>query len=253
MKGETLIRGGLLVSVRSTEEARVALEGGATWIDVKEPRNGPLGRASPRVWRAVRAVVPVAVAFSVALGELPEHRPPILMANDLQGVEHAKVGLAGVGPDWREQWSRLRDSLPKVRWVAVAYRDHLVAGSPCLDDVLAEAIAVGSCVGALIDTWRKSGASLVEGKDDDRSWVQGCARSPVFERFRESGKFLSLAGGLDLDAISGLREALAPDWFAVRGAACARGDRLGRVELHRVQRLAAAAAGSSLPQGPGPE
>ena len=35
----------LLVSVRSAAEAEEALAGGAALIDVKEPANGPLGKA----------------------------------------------------------------------------------------------------------------------------------------------------------------------------------------------------------------
>ena len=35
----------LLVSVRSADEARAALAGGADLIDVKEPAHGPLGAA----------------------------------------------------------------------------------------------------------------------------------------------------------------------------------------------------------------
>ena len=47
---------GLLVSVRSADEARTALAGGATVIDVKEPERGPLGRADPATWRAANPV-----------------------------------------------------------------------------------------------------------------------------------------------------------------------------------------------------
>ena len=36
----------LLISVRNPSEALTALEGGADWIDVKEPDNGALGKAS---------------------------------------------------------------------------------------------------------------------------------------------------------------------------------------------------------------
>ena len=60
----------LLVSVRSKVEALAALAGGATIIDVKEPRNGPLGRALFDVWREVCEVVPQPIPVSVALGEL---------------------------------------------------------------------------------------------------------------------------------------------------------------------------------------
>jgi uncharacterized protein (UPF0264 family) len=44
---------------------------------------------------------------------------------------------------------------------------------------------------------------------------------------------IALAGGLDLAAIVRLAP-LAPDLFAVRGAACGGGDRHGRVECERV-------------------
>ena len=39
----------LLVSVVSADEARRALAGGADIIDVKDPREGPLGAPSPRI------------------------------------------------------------------------------------------------------------------------------------------------------------------------------------------------------------
>src|SRR5262245_51735828 len=114
---------GLLVSVRTPWEARCALAGGADWIDVKEPARGPLGAASPDVWRAVRAVVPAGVPFSTALGELPECMSRAPSPEDANGLDFLKVGLAGVGPDWPRTWARLRESVPGVRWVAVAYLD----------------------------------------------------------------------------------------------------------------------------------
>ena len=61
---------GLLVSVRSAAEARIALEAGADLIDVKEPRRGALGAADPAVWKDVCRAVAGRVPVSVALGEL---------------------------------------------------------------------------------------------------------------------------------------------------------------------------------------
>ena len=62
----------LLVSVRDASEALAALRGGAALIDVKEPRLGSLGAATPEVWREVRRVVPTEVPCSAALGELKD-------------------------------------------------------------------------------------------------------------------------------------------------------------------------------------
>ena len=44
---------GLLVSVRSADEADAALAGGADLIDCKEPARGPLGVAEPEVVAAI--------------------------------------------------------------------------------------------------------------------------------------------------------------------------------------------------------
>ena len=63
---------GLLVSVRSASEGVVAVLGGASVVDVKEPDRGPLGRADASVWRETRRVVPPAIPVSVALGEIAD-------------------------------------------------------------------------------------------------------------------------------------------------------------------------------------
>jgi uncharacterized protein (UPF0264 family) len=75
-----------------------------------------------------------------------------------------------------------------------------------------------------VDTWDKSRPSTV-----DEAWL------PWFERARGGGLKTALAGGLDQAAIARLAP-LRPDWFAVRGSACA-GGRAGTVESDRVRRL----------------
>ncbi|MBC8129633.1 MAG: hypothetical protein H7Y08_04845, partial [Rhizobiaceae bacterium] len=42
----------MLASVTGPEEARLALEGGADFIDLKDPSKGALGAVSPAVLRA---------------------------------------------------------------------------------------------------------------------------------------------------------------------------------------------------------
>ena len=64
---------GLLVSVRSVEEARAAVEGGCAVLDVKEPSRGPLGMADPQVIRdTVECGRAAGVTTSMALGEVVE-------------------------------------------------------------------------------------------------------------------------------------------------------------------------------------
>src|SRR5262245_20705546 len=88
----------LLVSVRDVAEVGPALEGGAALIDVKEPANGALGRASAEVCAQVVAAVAGRAPVSAALGELLDGG-----ADCPAGVAYAKYGLAGClrREDWR--------------------------------------------------------------------------------------------------------------------------------------------------------
>ncbi len=222
----------LLVSVRSATEARAAVEGGAGFVDVKEPARGPLGRADYHVWAEVRAAVPHGTPMSVALGELNEWRGDAPERAWFHGFAFRKLGLAGAGPRWAEAWARLRREWGDgPSWVAVVYADWQAADAPPPEHVLDAALASDDCAGVLIDTWDKSRPSPV-----DLSW------SRWFDRARRGGRLTALAGGLDVSAILRLAQ-LRPDVVAVRGAACANGDRDAEVQAERVAELARAAAG----------
>jgi len=227
----------LLVSVRSAIEARAAVAGGAAIIDVKEPLHGPLGRATADVWRQVRCAVDERVPVSVALGELNEWfvaGAPVRIPWAGTGVAYVKLGLAAARPGWQARWWKLRNRLaeigsPSPAWVAVVYADWQTARAPHPDAVIREAVGVDECHGVLVDTWDKSGPSPLNA-----SWKE------MTDRVREQGRFLALAGRIDVGAIERLA-CLEPEIIAVRGAACIGGDRHGVVDAERVARLAEAA------------
>ena len=231
----------LLVSVRSRAEALAALAGGAAIIDVKEPTNGPLGRAPVPVWCEVRDVVPRPIPVSVALGELADE----FAGNTVEvprdawtGLAYCKLGLANAPEDWQERWRDLRRRLAERSssvpdWVAVVYIDWKAASAPAPDAVIDTACAIESCRGVLFDSWDKSRCARI-----DITW------KPEVERVRASGRFVAIAGSLDVEAIRRLAP-LAPDIFAVRGSACEGGDRLGPIDAERVSLLARAASSPS--------
>lgn len=223
---------GLLVSVRSAAEAAVALAGGATVVDVKEPDRGALGRAGVSVWREVCAVVPECVPLSVALGELRDWAAvadpaTVVPAHAFAGITYRKLGLAGAGSSWAEDWARLRRAWPgDSQWVAVAYADGEDVDAPCARGVLEVAVTIPECAGLLIDTYDKSRRLPLDGP-----WRQ------LIERAHACDRFVALAGGLSGAAIARLAP-LGPDLFAVRGAACRDGDRHAAVDVERVAGLA---------------
>jgi uncharacterized protein (UPF0264 family) len=221
---------GLLVSVRSAAEALIALDGGASIIDVKEPSRGSLGRADEatiaEVVRAVAGRRPV----SAALGELLDDPPPPTVS----GLAYAKWGLAGCGAkaDWSAQLAaastRLRERHPICQPVAVAYADASRADAPppaAVVDV-ARRLMLGII---LFDTHAKDGRGLLD-------WMPLATILRLLEVARAGGLKVALAGSLGAKDVATLREA-SPDWFAVRGAACHRGHREGCLDGGAVQRL----------------
>jgi len=85
--------------------------------------------------------------------------------------------------------------------------------------------------GVLVDTWDKAVRSPLDASACWSAWV---------DRARRSGRFVALAGGLDLAAIARLAP-LRPDLFAIRGAACFGSERRATVDARRVADLARAA------------
>ncbi|HEV3136672.1 MAG TPA: (5-formylfuran-3-yl)methyl phosphate synthase [Pirellulales bacterium] len=220
----------LLVSVRNAEEAQLAIAGGADLVDVKEPNRGSLGAADAETIEAVVRAVAGRASVSAALGELLAGGSlDVQLAGRLQ---YTKFGLAGCidEPDWTARFRQAVAQLPEgVKPVAVAYADWRTARAPDPRQVLELAQAIG-CGAALVDTCDKTQGSLLE------HWTIA-----DLDRFvaaaREAGLLSVIAGGLDLAEIAEILP-LAPDYIAVRGAAC-DGDRTGRIDIHRVRQLSA--------------
>ncbi len=234
MKAGRLNSAGLLVSVRSHLEAEAAVAGGAAIVDVKEPSRGSLGRANSAVMEAVVDAVAGRSIVSAAMGELVEE------GNDHQrmvpGIKYVKFGLGKCrnGPDWQHRLLKRRASIETAspaKLVAVAYADSDRAEAPAVAEVHDFAVTCGFDV-LLIDTWRKDGTTLLD-------WLDVATLNDLCATARCAGVQVALAGSLGLTEIAKLRSAR-PHWFAVRGAACVAGKRVGQIDEERVRQLVAA-------------
>jgi uncharacterized protein (UPF0264 family) len=221
---------GLLVSVRSAAEAQIAVAGGATIVDVKEPTRGSLGAADAAIWRQIQAVVGDQAITSAALGELLEEGIE-QRAAAAGGFRYAKIGLAGCVRDecWRKRWLAGVQAVPTgVCVVPVAYADWPGAGAP--DPMVVMKLAANSAGGLmLIDTHDKSRGGLLNHLSLTELHLLAAAA-------QAHGVSLALAGSLTPANIQELLK-LSPAYIGVRGAACS-GGRNGQLDLARVKSLA---------------
>lgn len=220
----------LLVSVRNAEEVLAAFEGGADWIDLKEPNEGPLAAVSRAT--AERAVETLSgrCTLSAALGELRDwdhSNAHELLA--VPGISLVKLGLAGCSrmPNWQQRWSEIAQTASDQgkQLVAVVYADCSHAAAPAPAEVLEFAKRSGAAY-LLIDTFGKS-----EGSTFD--YFFGAELTEYLHAAREASMTTVLAGRLTRDLIDSIPAALV-DIVAVRGAVC-QGNRTAIVDAKLVE------------------
>ena len=226
----------LLVSVASASDASAALEGGAAFIDAKNPTAGPLGAVSARVFTEICDAVagrrPVTAALGDAADETDIETAARTFAN--AGAALVKVGFAGIASASRVD-ALLAAAMRGVRQgterrcgvIAVAYADaHAVASLP--PGALSMIAARNGATGVLLDTADKAGPGLRDLTTSHaiEEWVLAA---------HANGLLVALAGKLSLVDMPFVRDCGA-DVAGVRGAACDDG-RTGRVSAARVRLL----------------
>lgn len=223
----------LIVSVRTIAEVRAALAGGCQLIDIKDPDQGPLGRADDDTVLGITAAVQHCVPVSAALGELAESDAMPAFVAELQYVKWGLAGMAGRA--WRESLREFAVRCPAVCVVAV-YADAKNAQSPSVENIV-DFVCDPSWPGRvlLLDTFDKSPQNA--GRPLTLlDWLSLDRLAEVCVRCRESGVRVALAGSLGEPEVRAVAE-LKPDWIAVRGAVCDQNDRRRGVQAQRVRAL----------------
>jgi (5-formylfuran-3-yl)methyl phosphate synthase len=224
----------LLVSVRSAEEATLAVQAGVGLIDVKDPSRGALGMAHHETVAAVLKAVDGAVPVSAALGEW--HDQALDEANwhlglPLAYVKWGQSNTANV-PEFGEALLQVRRQLPTgLEMVCVAYVDHAAAKSTAPAELVKFAKRF-RFKAFLFDTFDKSGGHLLDHLSvaELTEYVTSLHRSQIQ---------VALGGSLKFEHVAKLKPVQA-DWLAVRGAVCVGGKRDGDLDDVRLAKWVAA-------------
>jgi uncharacterized protein (UPF0264 family) len=230
----------LLISPQNETEAAEAIAGGADIIDVKNPREGPLGANFPWVIKRIRQITPENIEVSCTLGEVPNLPGSMALAAlgaATTGVNYVKAGLYGLKTPEEAVYlmqnvtKAAKNYNPSIKVVASGYADADRIST--VDPLLVPKIAHEAHADiAMIDTAIKDGKNLFSFLTE-----------PQLHRFVDEahsyGLKAALAGSLrkeDLPAVY----ALGADVVGLRGAACTLSDRVnGQITREKVQELVA--------------
>jgi len=216
----------MLASVRSLDEALLALEGGADLVDLKEPSRGALGALDHAAVRVCVQAIGGRRPVSATIGDIPAMDPSSMTAAVSRmaatGVDFIKIGffahrraidcaraLAGSARDARLVAVIFAEEPWNLESIVSAKGNDLVG--------LSDALVRAGFAGVMLDTARKTGKRLSDWRNTDEL-------GNFVRRVRGLGLLSGLAGSLRSEDIAALLE-LAPDYLGFRGALCAHGDR----------------------------
>ena len=228
-------RPGLLASVATLDEMRMALAAGVDIIDLKNPAAGALGAWAPEALADAVALWHAAGApgsLSATVGDHPLD-PDVLRAAAARtaatGVPLVKIGFAlGEGADLPPVLDALRPLARDTRLIAVLFADQ----APDLAAV--PLFAAAGFHGVMLDTADKaSGGLLAHLPPETLARFVSLARS--------EGLLTGLAGSLKIADIAPLA-ALRPHYLGFRGALCAEG-RTSALDPARLSAVREALAG----------
>lgn len=224
----------MLVSVRDVGEALDAAEGGADFIDLKEPRGGALG-GLPLV--TIREIVNELrrrnqrLPISATIGDLPMNE----MAHILSRVE--AVGACGVdyvkvGIERDAAAASVIDALAGCGWPVVPV---FIADRGLDDALVARACNAAARFGGvfpaiMVDTAEKQAGSLFDLLTPE-------ALRCFIDMVRGANTMVGVAGALRSSHVERLA-ALQPDFAGFRSAVCV-GDRASHLDADRVRDLSA--------------
>lgn len=234
----------LLISVTNVDEARIAMENGADFIDLKDPSDGALGALDIHEVSKITTYVNHTKLVSATIGNITFNRSvdtdialARIRALVLANVDIIKIGFFDSQVINNRQKNikecELSTKLLKamqsmclsktVKFIAVlfaenTYHKHFING-----------LLENGFEGLMIDTMVKNGQSAIHFNHDEQfKEIADCAQA--------KGCWFGVAGSLQPQDIT-LLKYLNPTYIGFRGAACEGNERKKEISSLRVQAL----------------
>ncbi len=233
----------LLVSPRSIEGARQAIQGNADIIDCKNPDEGSLGANFPWIIKDMKEAIVASgkpgVKLSATIGDMPDLPGTASLAATgvaSLGADFVKVGV--YGPKTSDRATALLKAVVKATMmaregtsvVAAGYADHQRIHTSIEPIELVDAALDSGCDVVMVDTAIKDNKTLLDFMAPDQV-------HEFCDRAKSSGLIVALAGRLQMEHIAFLKTTRV-DIIGVRSLVIDGTDRKrGVIDASRVRAL----------------
>ena len=224
----------LLASVRNLEEAKLVIDAGCDWLDLKDPQAGALGAVSLTIARDIVRRHAGALPISATICDCwntPEVIPERVENLARLGMEYVKVGVfvRDLATDFALHLKHAISLVPNL--IAVCFAEN----TPSAADV-AQLAALG-LRGVMLDTADKSRGSL-------SSLLAPAQISEFVAAARAHGLIVGLAGSLRRQDVSQM-VTYGADYLGFRGALCRGHSREDTIDPCAVREIRALLTDSS--------
>jgi uncharacterized protein (UPF0264 family) len=221
----------LLISVTNADEAQIALEHGADFIDLKDPGKGALGALPLEIIREVVVFVSLHDAHgkrltSATIGDLPMQ--PALILEQVAALASTKVDIIKIGFFEGADYQPCVDALQTitktgVKLVAVLFAEFEDPAS------LIKAIKTAGFYCVMLYTSHKNGATFLDYFSENEI-------KKIAEQVQAQGLILGLAGSLNIQHIAMVKP-LNPTYMGFRGGVCLDNQRKSNLDAEKIKAI----------------
>ena len=221
----------LLISVSSVDEARIALEHGADFIDLKDPNQGALGALPLTTIREVVNFVRLQSAgnrrpTSATIGDLPME--PKLILQKVAALAETKVDIIKIGFFEAPDYQPCLDALKQVaeagkKLIAVLFAEFKYPAG------LIPVIKAAGFYGVMLDTAHKNGATFLD-------YFSKAEMNKFAEQVLAQGLVFGLAGSLNIQHVEAVKS-FNPAYIGFRGGVSIGNQRKSSLDAEKIKAI----------------
>jgi uncharacterized protein (UPF0264 family) len=216
----------MLVSVRSVEEADIALQNGADIIDLKDPSQGALGALSLSDISAIIDFVDDRKPISATIGDVPMQ--PDLIEQHIAPFCDLPLRYLKIGFFKSADFKPVLETMSKISLTSQPLIAVLFAEYAYPQNLLAE-IKQAGFVGIMLDTANKNGKSY----QDYFSEIELQALAAEAQALQ---LLFGIAGSLNLSHINHAKK-FSPDFLGFRGGVCDKNSRNLDLDYNKIKAI----------------